>query len=405
MIDTALNVEKIENGTVATPKGFTAGGAHTGLRKTRKDMGVIVSDVPAVSTAVYTRSHFQAAPLQVTRESLEDGMLQAVVVNSAVANACTGARGVANAFQMRRWLAERHGLPESSVAVSSTGVIGKQLPMDIIKKGCFEVDPDSEGGEDFASSILTTDKKTKSVCYRVKIGESVVTVAGTSKGSGMIHPNMATMLGFLTTDAAVDPEDFDRLLKSTVNHSFNQITVDGETSTNDMVLAMANGAANNEILHEGHEDWELFAGVFSEVCCDLAKKIAADGEGATKLVEVTVNGAASIGEAREVAKKIVGSSLVKTAIYGEDGNWGRIIGAMGHSRASFDSEKCTVAVGSCTVFENGEGVDFSEEEVASYLSRDEVKITVDLSAGDASGTAWGCDLTYDYVKINASYRT
>ncbi|SDJ42615.1 bifunctional glutamate N-acetyltransferase/amino-acid acetyltransferase ArgJ [Salimicrobium halophilum] len=405
MIDTLEKLEKVKEGTIVTPKGFKAGGVHVGLRKTRKDVGVIMSDVPAVSAAVYTQSHFQAAPLKVTQDSLADGMIQAVIVNSAVANACTGEQGMKNAFQMRQWLAEYHGIPETAVAVSSTGVIGDQLPMDLVKKGCFGVTPTDDGGEDFASAILTTDKETKSSCYRMKIGEKVVTVAGASKGSGMIHPNMATMLGFITTDANIDPDAWNRLLKSTVDHSFNQITVDGETSTNDMVLAMANGMAENEMLDESHEDWHVFASAFSEVCCELAKKIAADGEGATKLVEVQVNQARSEEEAREVAKKIVGSSLVKTAIYGEDGNWGRIIGAMGHSKAEFEADQCIVSVGPYTVFEKGGGVDFSEEEVSDYLSQNEVRITVDLQAGTASGTAWGCDLTYDYVKINASYRT
>lgn len=405
MIDTLMKLEKVKEGTIVSPKGFKAGGIHAGLRKTRKDVGVLMSDVPAVSTAVYTQSHFQAAPLKVTQESLEDGKIQAVVVNSAVANACTGEQGMKNAFQMREWLAEHHGIPASTVAVSSTGVIGEQLPMDLIKKGCIGVTPTEDGGEDFASAILTTDKETKSSCYRMKIGDKVVTVAGASKGSGMIHPNMATMLGFVTTDANIDPNAWERLLRSTVDQSFNQITVDGETSTNDMVLAMANGMADNELLDETHEEWHIFASAFSEVCCELAKKIAADGEGATKLVEVQVTNAHTEVEAREVAKKIVGSSLVKTAIYGEDGNWGRIIGAMGHSKAEFEANECIVSVGPYPVFEKGEGVAFSEEEVSDYLSQNEVRISVDLQAGAASGTAWGCDLTYDYIKINASYRT
>ncbi|WP_272917885.1 bifunctional ornithine acetyltransferase/N-acetylglutamate synthase [Halobacillus halophilus] len=405
-VDKSKQMEKVTGGSILSPKGFRAGGIHSGLRYRKKDFALLLSETPASAAAVYTQSHFQAPPLKVTQESVNKaGKLQGVVINSAVANACTGEEGLQNAYEMRRMIAERYELPEHFVAVASTGVIGEQLPMEKISYGCETVEVSEDGYSDFQQAILTTDTCQKSACYQVVIDGKTVTIGGASKGSGMIHPNMATMLGFITTDAVVEPALLQRALSQSIDKSFNQITVDGETSTNDMVLTLANGHAGNEPLDEDHEDWEAFQATLQLVCEDLAKQIAKDGEGATKLIEVNVSGAGSDEEARIIAKKVVGSSLVKTAVYGLDANWGRIVGAIGHSEAEVKAEACDIYIEDQLVFSKGTPCPFSEEQATEDLDNEEVHISIHLGEGRGAGTAWGCDLTYDYVKINASYRT
>ncbi|MBX0358081.1 bifunctional ornithine acetyltransferase/N-acetylglutamate synthase [Halobacillus sp. Nhm2S1] len=399
-------IEKVADGSILTPKGYKAGGVHSGLRYRKKDFALLMSDRPASAAAVYTQSHFQAPPLKVTQESIaEQGKIQSVVINSAVANACTGEQGLANAYEMRRMIAKRFEIPDEYVAVASTGVIGQQLPMEKIAHGCENVDPSETGYKDFQQAILTTDTCQKHACYQVQVGGKTVSIGGAAKGSGMIHPNMATMLGFITTDATIESSDLKRALSSSIDKSFNQITVDGETSTNDMVLTLANGEIDHEPLTEEHPDWGAFQTALQLVCEDLAKQIAKDGEGATKLIEVVVTGARTNEEARVIGKKVVGSSLVKTAVYGLDANWGRIVGAIGHSDAEVDPNQCDIYIEDQLVFSNGTPCPFSEEQATEDLDNEEVKITIRLSEGDGEGTAWGCDLTYDYVKINASYRT
>ncbi|MCA1064325.1 bifunctional ornithine acetyltransferase/N-acetylglutamate synthase [Rossellomorea sp. AcN35-11] len=403
-----MAVQPIQGGTILSPQGFKAGGMHIGLRYAKKDFGVIYSEKEAQVGAVYTQSHFQAAPLKVTQESISASQsLQAIVVNSAIANACTGEQGLKDAYQMREWVAARFLIPNEYVAVASTGVIGEWLHMEKIEKGCSEilVDSSPDGARSFQQAILTTDTTEKTACYTVKLDGETVTIGGCAKGSGMIHPNMATMLGFITTDATISSAMLQKALKIAINQSFNQITVDGETSTNDMVIAMANGMTDHNPLDEAHPDWDHFQEGLNQVCQDLAKQIARDGEGATKLVEVNVNGAHSDGDANRLAKKIVGSNLVKTAIYGGDPNWGRIVGAMGHSEATLEPDQCDIYIGETLVFSNGTPQPFNEEKVSQYMLLDQVVISVDLHSGKGKGTAWGCDLTYDYVKINASYRT
>ncbi|WP_226581788.1 bifunctional ornithine acetyltransferase/N-acetylglutamate synthase [Halobacillus litoralis] len=399
-------IEKVANGSILTPKGYRAGGIHSGLRYRKKDFALVMSDTPASAAAVYTQSHFQAPPLKVTQESIaKQGKIQGVVVNSAVANACTGEEGLANAYRMREMIAQRFDIPNHFVAVASTGVIGQQLPMDKIEYGCEKIDLSEDGQEGFQQAILTTDTRQKSACYQVTIDGKTVSIGGASKGSGMIHPNMATMLGFITTDARIEPDVLQKALSRSIDKSFNQITVDGETSTNDMVLALANGEAGHSELHEEHPDWGAFQSTLQLVCEDLAKQIAKDGEGATKLIEVNVTGAKTNEQARIVAKKVVGSSLVKTAVYGLDANWGRIVGAIGHSEAEVNAEACDIYIEDQLVFSNGTPCSFSEEQATEDLDKEEVTIAIHLGEGDGSGTAWGCDLTYDYIKINASYRT
>jgi glutamate N-acetyltransferase / amino-acid N-acetyltransferase len=401
-------VKPIKGGTILSPLGYKAGGMHTGLRYAKKDFGVIYSEKPAQCGAVYTQSHFQAAPLKVTQESISQShKLQAIVVNSAIANACTGEQGLKDAFQTREWIAKRFQIPEEYVAVASTGVIGEWLPMGKMERGCNEIQVEANMGaaHSFQQAILTTDTVEKTACYQVMIDGKTVTIGGCGKGSGMIHPNMATMLGFITTDATISSEVLQNALKTAIDQSFNQITVDGETSTNDMVISLANGMVEHEALHEGHPDWSHFQEGLTLVCEDLAKQIARDGEGATKLVEVNVTGAHSHQEANLLAKKIVGSNLVKTALFGGDPNWGRIVGAMGHSGVDLNPHHCDICIGDTLVFSNGTPQPFDGEGVSQYMQAEHVIISVSLHGGEGIGKAWGCDLTYDYVKINASYRT
>lgn len=401
-------LEKMETGSIITPKGFSAAGIHTGMKRKRNDLGAIVSSVPAAGAAVYTQSHMQAAPLKVTKESIaQEGQIQAVVINSGVANACTGKRGLEDAYEMRRQAADHFGLKENQVAINSTGVIGKLLPMETIAQGIKQLSPSTKQGqaEQFCEAILTTDTVIKQTCYKTMIDGKTVTMGGAAKGSGMIHPNMATMLGFVTSDAKVNHHHLHQALREVTDVTFNRITVDGDTSTNDMVLTMANGMAGNNELTPEHEDWPLFVEMLRKTCEDLAKMIARDGEGATKLIEVEVSGARNDQEAGNVAKQIAGSDLVKTAMFGMDANWGRIIGAIGQSHATVDPDHIDIGLGPIKVLSDSETADFSEDEAFAYLEQGTVKVIVDLHIGEGRAVAWGCDLTYDYVRINASYRT
>ncbi|MCY1116923.1 bifunctional ornithine acetyltransferase/N-acetylglutamate synthase [Bacillus safensis] len=399
------SIVKID-GDVSSPKGFEAKGIHIGLRYSKKDLGLIVSEVPAASAAVYTQSHFQAAPLKVTQQSLKKtGQLKGVIVNSAIANACTGEQGLKDAYDMQAACADMLGVAPDYIAVSSTGVIGECLEMDKIKKGIAELNEAKAEKGHFEEAILTTDTVIKNTTYTLTIDGKEILISGAAKGSGMIHPNMATMLGFVTTDANVEQEALQQALRDITDVTFNQITVDGETSTNDMVLVMANGMAENDVLNEEHPEWPLFKEGLKLACEDLAKEIARDGEGATKLIEAKVAGAKNNLEAGIIAKKIVGSSLVKTAVYGTDANWGRIVGAIGHSAASVTPEEVEVYLGGQCLFKHNEPQPFSEEEAKAYLEKDEITIFIQMSEGNGEAAAWGCDLTYDYVKINASYRT
>ncbi len=397
----------INGGDITTPKGYKAGGLHCGFKRKRLDLGYIFSEVPATTAGVYTTNLFQAPPLAVTQESIEkEHKIQAVLVNSGNANACTGEQGLKDAYSMQSMFAEKLNIEKHYVAVTSTGVIGVHLPMDKMKDGIQEILHDEHvGGSLFERAILTTDTGVKNICIQMEIDGKVVTIAGAAKGSGMIHPNMATMLGFITTDASINYDDLLVGLKEVTNQTFNMITVDGDTSTNDMVLVMANGEAKNQTLSKEHPSWNLFTKGLKMVSESLAKQIARDGEGATKLIEVHVSGAESLESARAVSKSIISSNLVKTAIYGTDANWGRIVCAIGYSGQAINPNTLKVSIGPIKVVENGLPFPFDEEEAKDYLQNENVHIFVDLKQGNVSATAWGCDLTYDYVKINASYRT
>ncbi|GGF91299.1 bifunctional ornithine acetyltransferase/N-acetylglutamate synthase [Paenibacillus abyssi] len=401
----------VPDGSITTPKGFKAGGLHCGLKKTtRHDLGAILCEVPATAAGVYTTNKIQAAPLKVTRESIgQDGTLCAILVNSGNANACTGKQGEADAYQMRNTFAEAMGLPGHQVAVASTGVIGELLKMDRVLSGIESLPSrlasSTEGAEDFCQAILTTDLVQKMVCVAVQVDGQTVHIAGAAKGSGMIHPNMATMLGFVTTDAAISSDALQKLLRKATDLTFNMITVDGDTSTNDMLVAMASGLSGTPELTESHPDYATFAEALRYVCEVLAKAIARDGEGATKLVEVQVRGAVSDESAQAIAKTVIGSSLVKSAVFGADANWGRIIAAVGRAGEPVNPDAVDIRLGDILTLEQSRPVPFDEEVALEYLKGDTVVIHVDLHLDSGQATAWGCDLTYDYVRINAAYRT
>src|SRR5918993_500851 len=388
------------SGGVAAAAGFMGAGVACGVRDAgRRDLGLLFSELPCETAAVFTRNAVWGAPLVVTREAVETGGVRAVVANSGNANAATGERGIEDARAIQALAAETLGIKAGEVAVASTGVIGVHLPMDRIRSCISAASGElGEGGEGFAESILTTDTRAKEAVAQVEIG-------GTAKGSGMIHPNMGTMLGFLTTDAAVEKSCLQETLSRVTDRTFNRVTVDGDTSPSDMALLMANGAAGNEPLTLDSPDYPAFVKAVKNVARTLARAIARDGEGATRLVEVAVEGAASEESAAALAKSVVGSSLVKAAVFGEDANWGRVLTAMGYSGATFDPEGVELWFGLIKVFSGGEPVPHEEAEANATLGAGEVKITVRLSEGNASATAWGCDLSYEYVRINGSYRT
>lgn len=407
VVEANQGIDAIEGGVTA-PRGFMAAGVHAGIKRQKKDIALVYSERPCTAAATYTTNRVKAAPLWVTEEHVRAGAIRAVVVNSGNANACTGQRGLEDARRMAEICARELGLSSShEVVVASTGVIGTPLPMDKIEAGIVQASAalSPAGGHDAALGIMTTDTRTKEVAFVCESDGVRFRIGGMAKGSGMIHPNMATMLAFITTDAAVPKEFLQKQLKEAVDVSFNMITVDGDTSTNDMAVVLANGAEEAAQIVPGSPLAELFSRALKRVCIELAKMIAADGEGATKLVEVRVKGAKSYEDARLAVKAIANSSLVKTAVYGEDANWGRILCAAGYSGAEFDPEKTSVYLGDVAVFHRGAGVAFDEEEAKQALSGSEVVITVDLGEGKAQATGWTCDLTYDYVKINASYRT
>jgi glutamate N-acetyltransferase / amino-acid N-acetyltransferase len=407
MEDTLQHLVPVKGGVTAA-RGFRAAGVEAGIKKGRRDMGLIVSDVPAAAAGVFTTNLVRASCVTVTESTVKNGrMLQAIVVNAGNANACTGKQGEADTLQMQRWVAEALGVDPTLVGVASTGVIGVPLPMERVSEGIRQAAAalHTAGGNDFAEAILTTDTCRKEAAVQVVLHGKTVTVGGVAKGSGMIHPNMATMLAFVTTDAAVHADALQRALSQVTDKTFNRITVDGDTSTNDMVLVMANGQAGHAPLDENDPEWGLFVEALEHVCLHLAKAIARDGEGATKLIEVTVQGARTESEAAQIAKTIVGSSLVKTAVYGTDANWGRILAAAGRSGVKIEPESIDVALGPIPVYQQGIGLAFDEEAAKTYLENDTVVIRLNLHQGNAEATAYGCDLTYDYVKINASYRT
>ena len=396
---------KIIDGTIASPLGFSADGLHAGFKKKKLDFGWIVSEVPASVAGVYTTNKVIAAPLLVTKASIQKSQkLQAIVVNSGVANSCTGQQGLDAAYEMQRLTAQKLKIEPNLVGLASTGVIGEQLPMNALKNGLSRILVSGKA-EDFAEAILTTDTCTKTCVVTEEFGTDLVTMAGVAKGSGMIHPNMATMLAFITCDANISSATLQKALSQHVETTFNQITVDGDTSTNDMVLVMANGCRQNEEILPDTEEFEKFSKMLRYLMADLAKKIAKDGEGATKLIEVNVRHAKDEQSGRMIAKSVVGSSLVKTAIFGQDPNWGRILAAIGYAGADVSVDDIDIWIEGIPVMQASSPVAFDPEETSDAMAGELLTLTIDLHDGDAEAQAWGCDLSYDYVKINALYRT
>ena len=396
---------KIIDGTIASPLGFSADGLHAGFKKKKLDFGWIVSEVPASVAGVYTTNKVIAAPLLVTKASIQKSQkLQAIVVNSGVANSCTGQQGLDAAYEMQRLTAQKLKIEPDLVGLASTGVIGEQLPMDALKNGLSQILVSGKA-EDFAEAILTTDTCTKTCVVTEEFGSDLVTMAGVAKGSGMIHPNMATMLAFITCDANISSATLQKALSQHVETTFNQITVDGDTSTNDMVLVMANGCRQNEEILTDTEEFEKFSKMLRYLMADLAKKIAKDGEGATKLIEVNVRHAKDEQSGRMIAKSVVGSSLVKTAIFGQDPNWGRILAAIGYAGADVSVDNIDIWIEGIPVMQASSPVAFDPEETSDAMAGELLTLTIDLHDGEAEAQAWGCDLSYDYVKINALYRT
>ncbi len=404
---------KQTRGGVTAAKGFLASGIHAGIRKNKekKDLALIWSEAPCAAAAVYTTNRVKGQPLIVTQEHLADGRAQAIIVNSGNANTCTGEEGIKNARLMTEYVAKHLPVKAEDVIVASTGVIGQQLDVSVIEAGMPElIKALSKGGSiDAREAIMTTDTMKKEIAVVEEIGGVPVTIGAIAKGSGMIHPNMATMLCFITTDCAISPEMLNKALKDVVRVSFNRISVDGDTSTNDMVSIMANGMAGNPYIEKEDTNYSEFRDALEFVCVEIAKMIARDGEGATRLIECTVSGAVSENQAEALAKGIITSSLVKTAMFGADANWGRILCAMGYTRNDFDPDKVDVSFesprGYIEVCKAGIPLNFNEERAKKILNNQEVEIIVDLHAGDAEVTAWGCDLSYEYVRINGDYRT
>lgn len=407
-------LKKISGGVTAA-KGFKAASTAAGIKyKDRKDMAMIYSEAPCRSAGTFTTNVVKAAPVKWDKNQVTGGAAaHAVVINAGIANACTGEEGMEYCSRTAATAAQVLGIPQEGVLVASTGVIGKQLPMDRIEAGIKAMAPLLEAGPESGTAaskaIMTTDTKNKEAAVQLELGGVLVTIGGMCKGSGMIHPNMCTMLSFVTTDAAISKELLQEALSQDIKDTYNMISVDGDTSTNDTVLLLANGLAGNAEITEKNSDYMAFCQALNYINETLSKKMAGDGEGCTALFEVTVVGAATKDQAKVLAKSVITSSLTKAAIFGHDANWGRILCAMGYSGADFDPEKVDLffesAAGRMQIIKNGVAVDYSEEEATKILSEPEVTAIADIKMGDARATAWGCDLTYDYVKINADYRS
>jgi len=406
-------IQRIEGG-VCSPKGFSAAGVAAGIKKQGKDMAMLCAGVPCTAAGTFTSNRVKAAPVLWDRDRIrEQGQAQVCVMNSGIANACTGEEGYEACRDTAKIAASVLGVPEELVLVASTGVIGRMLPMDRIEAGIRTMagvlsDQDA-AGTDAARAIMTTDTKKKETAVTFELGGKTVTIGGMSKGAGMIHPQMCTMLAFITTDAAISSEMLQKALSADIKETYNMISVDGDTSTNDTCVLLASGLAGNPVIDSENEDYETFCRALHEVNAYLARHMAADGEGATALLEVVVQGAADHEQAAVIARSVVSSNLVKTAVAGHDANWGRILCAMGYSGAGFDPEQVDLTLasraGTLKIVEGGKALGYSEEAATQILSDDEITVTADLHEGSESATAWGCDLTHEYISINADYRS
>lgn len=396
-------------GGITAPQGFKAAGIKAGIKKSGKeDVAIIYSTQPAAAAAVFTTNIMAAAPVVVSRKHVAGGKASAFIVNSGCANACTGEQGMTDAVAMANITAEALKVAPEEVLVASTGIIGVTMPMDKVAAGIRSAVKamSVEGHQQTAQAILTTDTFSKICAYEFELGGKTVRIAGIAKGSGMIHPNMATMLGFVTTDAAISAPALKQALTEAVGVSFNMVTVDGDTSTNDMVGVMANGLAGNPVINDmTGDDYQAFKSALTTLCTTLAKLVARDGEGATKFLEVNVCGAASFDDAKKAAMAIAKSPLVKTAFFGQDPNWGRILCAVGYSEATVVPEKTSLAIGGITIVEKGLGAQYDEQALRTVMADHDIVVQVDLNVGPAKATVWTCDFSYEYVKINGEYHT
>jgi glutamate N-acetyltransferase/amino-acid N-acetyltransferase len=401
----------IQTGGVTSPKGYLATGAHIGIKKRRTDLALIWSEVPANVAATFTTNVVKAAPIVWNQLVVKEGKpIRGVVINSGNANACTGEAGFVHAKNMAETFAQCRGVTATEVLVSSTGLIGVPLPMDRIKSGIesthAQLSDQPSAGTAAATAIITTDSCIKEIAVKVEIAGKTVTIGGMAKGSGMIHPNMATMLAFITTDANIHPQLLKESLQRSISQSYNMISVDGDTSTNDMVVLLANGLADNEPILSPDQNYQTFLDALNQVNVYLAKSIVGDGEGATKFIEVTVGGARTLEDAQKLARSIVSSNLVKTALFGNDPNWGWIFAAMGYSGVPFDPNKVSIEflskAGTVSLTQLGEAIDFDRNFAKEILKEREIGILVQINEGEAIATAWGCDLSYEYVRINGS---
>ncbi len=414
MTETMTKFNKI-NGAIIAPQGFEAAGIRTGVKRRRKDLAIIYTKKPAVAAGVYTTNVVKAAPLLVTKDIVEKATpVNAVIINSGNANACTGAQGLTNAWEMVEKTQKVLNLPARSVLVASTGVIGVQLQMDKILDGIEEIVTQlgacEQSALNAAEGIMTTDTFVKGVAYEFEISGKTVKIGAIAKGSGMIHPNMGTMLGFVTTDVVISKELLQKALSESTKNTYNMISVDGDTSTNDMVVVLANGCAQNKpIESENSSDYKTFAQALDMVNKHLAKQIVLDGEGATKFLEVNIKGAKDEKSAKILAKSVITSNLVKTAFFGEDANWGRILAALGYSGVEFNPEGVSIEFfaqdKTLLLMKDGTPLEFDEDEACELLKNKEITINVYMSDGESEASAWGCDLSYEYVRINGEYRT
>ena len=414
MTETMTKFNKI-NGAIIAPQGFEAAGIRTGVKRRRKDLAIIYTKKPAVAAGVYTTNVVKAAPLLVTKDIVEKATpINAVIINSGNANACTGAQGLTNAWEMVEKTQKVLNLPARSVLVASTGVIGVQLQMDKILDGIEEIVTQlgtcEQSALNAAEGIMTTDTFVKGVAYEFEISGKTVKIGAIAKGSGMIHPNMGTMLGFVTTDAIISKELLQKALSESTKNTYNMISVDGDTSTNDMVVVLANGCAQNKpIESEDSSDYKTFAQALDMVNKHLAKQIVLDGEGATKFLEVNIKGAKDEKSAKILAKSVITSNLVKTAFFGEDANWGRILAALGYSGVKFNPDGVSIEFfaqdKTLLLMKDGTPLEFDEDEAHELLKNKEITINVYMSDGESTASAWGCDLSYEYVRINGEYRT
>ncbi len=401
-------IEFIPEGSITSPQGFHAGATYAGIKKKVKDgldLGILFSEAPCVATALFTTNRIKAAPVVLSQQRLQEGRARAVVVNSGCANAFTGEQGLADAAEMADLVAKGIGISPEEVLVASTGVIGLPLPMKLIREGIDQIILSADGGHELARAMMTTDTVPKETAVAVSAGESRFTIGGVAKGSGMIHPNLATLFCFLTTDAVMDLDFLKLALRKAVDISFNMVSIDGDTSPNDMVVLMANGLVGNDPIWQGSEQAEVFQQALDQVCIYLAESIASDGEGASKLIEVTVSGAPGVAEAKLAARTIVSSPLVKAAVHGEDPNWGRIMSAVGRSGVEVVESKIDLYLGNICLVKSGCPLAFDKQEVVKALGDSKVLINLQLNLGTATATAWGCDLSEEYVTINSQYTT